>query len=150
MRTLFDRTTYEDIVRRVESLQPGAERHWGKMTAAQMLEHSARALEMAAGKTPSKQAFLGKAIGWIFRSNFVGEKPLAKNAPTGPDFVVTGIEPDFRRTQERLKTLLAEFYEIGEEGCDGHIHGFFGRMTGAEWGSTQYKHLDHHLRQFGV
>jgi hypothetical protein len=28
--------------------------------------------------------------------------------------------------------------------------GFFGRMSGAEWGVTQYKHLDHHLRQFGA
>ena len=89
-------------------------------------------------------------IGWIFRRDFVGEKPFGKNAPTGPDFVVIGIEPDFRSTQERLKTLLSEFHAIGEKGCEGNIHGFFGRMTGAEWGVTQYKHLDHHLRQFGA
>ena len=57
MKTLFDAATYEDIVRRVESIQPGSERHWGKMTAAQMLEHAARALEMAAGTKPGKQAF---------------------------------------------------------------------------------------------
>ena len=150
MKTLFDRTTYEEIVRRVDAIQPGAERHWGKMTAAQMLEHSARALEVASGKKPVKQAFLGKAMSWIFRSNFVGEKPFAKNSPTGPEFIVTGIDPDFRRTQERVKTLLGEFYAIGEKGCDGRIHGFFGRMTGAEWGITQYKHMDHHLRQFGA
>ena len=150
MKTLFDPATYEDIVRRVESIQPSSERHWGKMTAAQMLEHTARALEMAAGTKPGKQAFLGKMIGWIFRKDFVGEKPFGRNAPTGPDFIVTGIEPDFRRTQERVKTLLGEFHTLGEKGCDGNIHGFFGRMTGAEWGVTQYKHVDHHLRQFGA
>jgi hypothetical protein len=119
------------------------------MTAAQMLEHTARALEMAAGKKKSKQALLGKIIGWIFRKGFVGPRPFQRNAPTGPDFVVRG-EPDFGRTKERVKTLLREFHALGEQGCDGNIHGFFGRMTGAEWGVTQFKHMDHHLRQFGV
>ena len=149
MKTLFDPVSYEEIVRRVESIQPGSERQWGKMTVAQMLEHAARALEMAAGKRPRKQAFLGKLIGWKFRRDFVGEKPFARNGPTGPDFIVEG-EPDFRRTREKVKTLLSELYALGEKGCDGNIHGFFGRMTGAEWGVTQYKHVDHHLRQFGA
>ena len=150
MTSLFDPAAYADMLRRLDSLQPTAARQWGKMTAAQMLEHTARALEMAAGKKPVKQAFLGKIIGWIFRKDFVGDKPFGRNGPTGPDFVVTGIEPDFRRTQERLKTLLGEFHALGEKGCDGNIHGFFGKMTGAEWGVTQYKHVDHHLRQFGA
>ena len=150
MKTLFDPAAYEDIARRVESLQPGAERQWGKMTVAQALEHTARALEMAAGKKPSHQAFLGKMIGWIFRKDFVGDKPFGRNAPTGPEFVVLDREPDFHRTRDRVKTLLNEFHARGEKGCDGNVHGFFGKLTGAEWGVTQYKHLDHHLRQFGA
>ena len=150
MKTLFDPVAYEEIVRRVESIQPGSERQWGKMTVAQMLEHTARALEMAGGKKPHKQVFLGKLIGWIFRKDFVGDKPFGRNAPTGPDFVVSGTTPDFTHTKERLKALLGELHALGEKGCDGHIHGFFGKMTGAEWGVTQYKHLDHHLRQFGA
>ena len=149
MKTLFDPVAYEEIVRRVESIQPGSERQWGKMTVAQMLEHTARALEMAAGKRQRKQAFLGKLIGWKFRKDFVGEKPFGKNGPTGPDFIVEG-EPDFRSTREKVKTLLGELHALGERGCDGNIHGFFGKMTGAEWGVTQYKHMDHHLRQFGA
>ena len=131
MKTLFDFVAYEEIVRRVESLQPGSERQWGKMSVAQMLEHAARALEMAAGKKPRKQAFLGKLIGWKFRKDFVGEKPFPRNGPTGPDFVVEG-EPDFRRTREKVQTLLGELHALGETSCDGNIHGFFGRMTGAE------------------
>jgi hypothetical protein len=150
MKTIFDPVAYDEIARRVDSIQPGSQRQWGKMTAAQMLEHTARAVEMAAGKKPSKQALLGKTIGWIFRKDFVGEKPFGKNAPTAPDFVVTGTEPDFRHAKDRLKVLLGELHALGERGCEGNVHSFFGRMTGAEWGATQYKHLDHHLRQFGA
>lgn len=119
------------------------------MSAAQMLEHTARALEMATGRKRTKQALLGKLIGWIFRKDFVGPKPFRKNGPTGPDFIVTG-EPDFDRTKERVEALLGELHAGGEQGCDGTIHGFFGSMSGAEWGVTQYKHMDHHLRQFGA
>ena len=150
MKSLFEPAAYDEVVRRVDTIQPDSPRQWGKMTAGQMLEHTARALEVATGRKPSEQAFIGKMIGWMFWKNFVGEKPFGKNAPTGPEFIVTGMEPDFHRTQERLKTLLREFHALGEQGCDGHIHGFFGRMTGAEWGVTQYKHMDHHLRQFGA
>ena len=149
MKTLFDRATYEDVLRRVESLQPDSPRQWGKMSAAQMLEHNARCLEMAIGRNYQKQALLGKMIGWMFRGQFVGDKPFGKNGPTGPGFVVHG-EPDFLRTREKVNALLAELHALDEKGCDGKIHGFFGTMTGAEWGITQFKHMDHHLRQFGA
>ena len=33
---------------------------------------------------------------------------------------------------------------------DGNVHPFFGTLTGKQWGETQYKHVDHHFRQFGV
>ena len=36
------------------------------------------------------------------------------------------------------------------DGLDGNVHPFFGRLSGKQWGETQYKHVDHHLRQFGV
>ena len=149
MKTLFDRAAFEDVLRRVESLQPDSPRQWGKMSAAQMLEHNARALEMAIGRNYQKQALLGKMIGWMFRAEFVGDKPFGKNGPTAPDFVVKS-EPDFLRTRERVNALLTELHALGEKGCDGKIHIFFGRMTGAECGVTQFKHMDHHLRQFGA
>ena len=149
MTTLFDPVEYDDVVRRLELIGPASARQWGKMTASQMLEHVARALEMAVAKPPMKQAFIGKLIGWAFRSGFVGPKDFPKNSPTGPTLIIKD-EPDFARTKARMKTLLAEFHALGERGCEGHIHGFFGTLTGEEWGVTQRKHVDHHLRQFGA
>ena len=149
MKSLFDSKTFQGTVGRIEALQPSASRQWGKMTPSQMLEHSARALEMAVGKGPQKQVWFGKVIGWAVRKNFLGEKPFSKNGPTDPEFIVHD-EPDFNGAKRRLLGLMRDFQSKGELGCDGNVHGFFGRLSGAEWGVTQYKHLDHHLRQFGA
>jgi hypothetical protein len=149
MQTLFDSTTHQDVVRRVAALRPDSVRQWGKMSPAQMLEHTSRALEMALGTKPVSQVFLGKLISWTVRKQFLGEKPFSKNGPTGPWLIVKD-EPDFAAVQAKATRLLNEFHQLGERGCDGHVHGFFGKMTGAEWGVTQFKHFDHHLRQFGV
>ncbi len=149
MKTIFDKDSHDELEERLGKLTPTARRQWGKMTASQMMEHTARALDMASGKIPAKQRFLGKAIGWIFKKDFLGEKPFPKNSPTGPDFIVKD-DPDFEATRSRLKDAITEFHNLGESGTDGNVHGFFGPLTGKEWGVAQYKHIDHHLRQFGV
>lgn len=149
MSTLFDVTTHREIQRRLDGLRPDAPRQWGTMTPAQMMEHTARALEMAMGRRGSgRQLLLGKLLSRFFFKKFVGPAPFPKDAPTGTEFKITE-EPDFAATRRRLAGLLKEFHEEGPDACDGHVHGFFGALSGAQWGVTQYKHVDHHLRQFG-
>lgn len=150
MKTLFDTAALDEMKERLARLVPDSPRQWGKMSPSQAMEHTARVLEMATGDDqPIKQIFLGKALSWIFKNKFLGEEPFRKNAPTGPDYVVKD-EPEFDATRERLKELIAKFNSMGEAGLDGNVHPFFGRLTGKQWGETQYKHVDHHLRQFGV
>ena len=148
MKTLFDPETHSELLARLEQLTPTAERQWGKMSPAQMMEHTARAIEMATGDIPMKQHVIGKAIGWIFKGKFLGEQPFSKNSPTGPTMIVAD-EPDFEDTRARLKTLITDLHTREPAAVDGNVHGFFGPLTGDEWGITQYKHVDHHLRQFG-
>ncbi|MEO7660175.1 MAG: DUF1569 domain-containing protein [Pyrinomonadaceae bacterium] len=149
MKTIFATETHGELLGRLGKLTPDTERQWGKMLASQMMEHTARALDYATGRKPMKQMFLGKAIGWIFKGKFLGEEPFAKNAPTGPMLIIKD-EPDFEATRERLSELITAFHNLGESGTNGNIHGFFGKLTGKQWGETQYKHVDHHLRQFGL
>ena len=149
MKTVFDLETRGEVLERLDKLAPDSGADWGKMSAGQMMEHTARALEMATGRKPMPQALIGKAIGWIFKSGFLGEKPFPQNSPTGPTLIIKD-EPDFEATMTRLVELITEFHGLGESGTDGNIHGFFGPLTGKQWGETQYKHIDHHLRQFGV
>ena len=149
MKTIFDQNTRDELIERLAKLKPDTDREWGKMSASQMMEHTARTLEMATGQVPMKQAFIGKAIGWIFKSKFLGEQPFSKNSPAGPTLIIKD-EPHFDAARERLIGLTNHFHSLGESGTHGNIHGFFGPLTGKQWGETQYKHVDHHLRQFGV
>jgi Protein of unknown function (DUF1569) len=149
MKTVFDASTCDELLRRVDSIQAGSVRQWGKMSATQMLEHTARVLEMPTGHRPTNQALIGRLIAWIFKKNFLGEKPFGRNAPTGPQFIVKD-EPALVPTRERVKTLIRELHALGQKGCDGRVHAFFGPLTGAEWGVSQFKHIDHHLRQFSA
>lgn len=149
MKTIFDKDTHAELCERLGKLTPDAARQWGKMSPAQAMEHTARALEMANGDKPMKQLFMGKLLSWAFKKKFLGEEPFSKNAPTGPTMIVAD-EPDFEATRARLKELMTGFHELGPAKTDGNVHGFFGPLTGDEWGVTQFKHVDHHLRQFGV
>lgn len=45
---------------------------------------------------------------------------------------------------------LNKFHKNGPETCISHPHPFFGKLTSEQWGKGIYKHLDHHLKQFGV
>lgn len=149
MKTLFERTAHDELQERLGKLTAETQREWGKMSPAQMMEHTARALELGIGGAPVKQIFAGKLFSKFFMKEFLGEEPFKKNRPTGPDFIIKH-EPEFEPTKERLSALITKFHELGESGTDGNVHKFFGRLTGKQWGVTQYKHVDHHLRQFGV
>jgi len=149
MRSIFETGTHAELLDRLGKLNTNSERQWGKMTPSQMMEHTSRAMEMATGQVPMKHAFIGKAIGWMFKTKFLGEQPFSKNSPTGPTLIIKD-DPDFEAVRERLSGLISHLHSLGESGTDGNIHGFFGPLTGKQWGETQYKHVDHHLRQFGV
>src|ERR1044071_74298 len=112
MKTIFDTDTHSELHDRLGKLSPDAARKWGRMTPSQMMEHTARVLEMATSEDqPLKQVFLGKAIAWIFKGSFLGEKPFGKNAPTGPDYIIKD-DPDFDATRERLKDLITKFHSF--------------------------------------
>ena len=149
MKTIFDKDTHSELIDRLGRLTPETRNVWGKMSPSQMMEHSARVLDMATGRKPMKQVWIGKLISPFFKKQFLGEQPFKPNNPTGPDFKIKD-QPDFESTRERLTELINEFHNLGESGLDGNVHGFFGPLTGKQWGETQYKHLDHHFRQFGV
>jgi len=149
MRNLFDSADRQSILERLARLQPGATRQWGKMGAAQMLAHCSIALEAATGDKPRKQALIGKLLARFVKSSLLGERDFGKDSPTDPTFIVTG-DKDFEAERQRLTTLVDRFSELGPEKAAAQVHSFLGRLTGEEWAVMMYKHIDHHLRQFGA
>jgi hypothetical protein len=148
MHNLFTPADEQAILQRLEKLQPGAPRQWGKMNAAQMLTHCSRALEVATADLPLKQKLIGKVFAPFVRGSLLGEKPFPKNSPTDPAFVVAD-ERDFAKAKQHLAEVIDLFLRRGPAEAAKQVHSFLGRLTGEEWGIMMYKHVDHHLRQFG-
>ena len=151
MKNLFDATVANQVQARLRKLEPQSERRWGKMTAAQMLAHCSVSMQWAVGDVvPEKGPLLVRLMGRLVKPLvFRNEDPLRKNSPTAKSLVVTD-ERDLGKERERLSGLIDRFVAGGAAGCTKHPHSFFGKMTPEEWAILMYRHLDHHLRQFGV
>ncbi|WP_026853292.1 DUF1569 domain-containing protein [Geothrix fermentans] len=149
MNSLFIPADREALSHRLAALEPGAARQWGKMDPAQMLCHCAISMGDPLGERSAKQVFLGKLVTPFIRGAVFGGKPFRRNSPTDPTFVVSA-STDFEAERIRLATLIDRVVQRGAAKTEGLVHPFFGRLSGEEWGILIYKHLDHHLRQFGV
>jgi hypothetical protein len=149
MHSLFNPADRDALSGRFAALEPGTQRQWGRMDAAQMIRHCAIALEDALGNRPVKQVFLGRLVTPFIWSQVFGDKPFRRSAPTDPTYLVSG-SPDFDAELSRLATLIDRVVQRSAAKAEGLVHPFFGRLSGDQWGRLVYKHLDHHLRQFGV
>ena len=149
MRILFDPADRDSLLLRLSELQGNSPREWGKMNAPQMLTHCSIALETAVGDRPMKHKLIGKLLAPFVRASVFGEKLLSRNSPTDPTFVVRD-ERNFEAERQRLLILVDRFCKLGPVAAGKQIHNFFGKLSGEEWGQLQYKHLDHHFRQFGA
>jgi hypothetical protein len=150
MKNLFEAARVEEVKERIARLRPESERQWGKMNAAQAVAHCSAGLELALGDRIPPRSLLGRIIGRIVKPKVLGnDEPMRQNAPTVKGLVVQD-KRDLGTERERLCGLIDRFAAAGPEGCTTHPHSFFGRLTPEEWATLMYKHLDHHLRQFGV
>ncbi|MBV8206429.1 MAG: DUF1569 domain-containing protein [Acidobacteria bacterium] len=149
MHNLFEPAAAGEILERIERLQPASARQWGRMTPAQMMCHCSAALEVASGRRQAKRTLIGRLIGPRMRHLLTSEKPFPKDSPTAKEFKVMD-ECDFAREKQRLADCIRHFHAAGENGCTRAPHPFFGPITPLEWSTGMYKHMDHHLRQFGV
>ena len=150
MRNLFDVNMAEQLKARITHLEPNSQRLWGKMSPAQAMAHCAGALEWAVGDSLPPRAFLGRIVGRFVKPMLLGnDQPMRKGAPTTRNLVIAD-QRDLAIETQRVGGLVDRFCAAGPAGCTPHPHSFFGRMTPEEWAILMYKHLDHHLRQFGV
>jgi hypothetical protein len=83
------------------------------------------------------------------KKKLMADAPFKKNLPTAKSFLVKD-ERNFQAEKNKLLQLVDRFITQGESALTKEPHPFFGKLTTNEWDILQWKHLDHHLRQFGV
>jgi len=150
MKHLFDKAAVGEMKARVAKLRPDSQRQWGKMDVAQAMAHCAIGLESAMGDVRPPRAFIGRLLGGLIKNKAIHtEEPLRKNSPTMKELVVADARK-LEAEQKRVSELIDRFAAGGAKGCTTHPHAFFGSLTPEEWSILMYKHLDHHLRQFGA
>ncbi len=149
MKNLFNKDTYTEITNRINSLTSESQRQWGKMNVAQMLAHSKEAFKMPLSEVKIPRMFIGYLIGWAFKKKLYNDEPWKKNLPTAPNFIIKD-ERDFETEKNGLMELVNQFHSGGPEKVGLFPHPMFGTLNSEQWGKSMYKHLDHHLVQFGV
>ncbi len=149
MQSLFDNDTCHGIVERMNKLSPTSQAQWGKMNVAQMLAHCKEAFKVPLSDKPMPRMLLGRLLGWVFKSKLYSDQAWKKNLPTAPNFIIKD-ERDFNKEKQELMELVDTFYKKGASEVGKYPHPMFGSFTPAQWGQSMYKHLDHHLQQFGV
>lgn len=150
MKDIFSPEMNQEVVERIKKLTPDTTPLWGKMNVAQMLAHCSVVYEMIYDDIhPKPNAFKKFIIKLLAKEAVVGEKPYKKNSPTAPQFKVPA-NKDFEKEKERLIDYLNRTQELGRDHFDNKESHSFGPLTTEEWNNMFYKHIDHHLTQFGV
>lgn len=147
VENLFDPLVKQTIIARINKLTPQTKQQWGKMNVSQMLAHVQMPIRIAYGTHQPQGSFLLKLIGPLFKSKLWDDIPYKHSLPTDPTFVMTGTEKDFEKEKAALLDLIDRFSDttiIKER------HPVFGKLTKENWSKAMWKHLDHHLQQFGV
>jgi hypothetical protein len=147
VKDLFDPSVKQEIIERINKLSAQTQRQWGKMSVSQMLAHVQMPIRIAFGTHQPKGSFLLRLIGPLFKSKLWDEKPYKQGLPTDPTFVMTGIEKDFEKEKAELIDLVNNFNETN---IRSEKHPVFGKLNKHNWSKATWKHLDHHLKQFGV
>jgi len=148
MKTIFDKTTRDELISRIRTLNENSVSLWGKMNVCQMLSHCIICEEWISGvnKPAYKQEFIGFIFGKIaLKSILKDERPLRRNVPTSTAFKVKEKNGDVEAKKKNWIALIEAYENYSNP---SFIHDFFGKMTKEQVGILSYKHTDHHLRQF--
>ena len=150
MKSLFRQGDIQELIERINKITPETKPLWGKMNAAQLMAHCIGPLKMAHGEIKSKRGLMSLLFGKSSKKKYVtGNAVFPKNLPTDPNFIFPN-HLQFEAEKKKLIDKLQEFNAKGPDGIANKMHSFFGPMIAEEWDVLQYKHLDHHLKQFGV
>jgi hypothetical protein len=148
---VYNSSDCEAIIARINQLQSDSQPLWGKMSVAQMLAHCNVTYSYTfTPENHEKPNFLVKFLLKTFvKPMVVNDKPYPKSSKTAKDFIIKE-DKNFEQEKQKLLEHILNTQSLGEAFFEGKENFSFGTMTAKEWNNLFYKHLDHHLKQFGV
>jgi len=148
-RSLRDPAGRQAILDRLATLTPEHPRGWGRMDPSSLLPHLATGLRMALGEQKLEGLPPGRLRGAVWRYLAIHRLPWPEGKIQSPPGAFNTPSVGWDRDREILVDLIQRFATAPPDRL-GVIHPTFGRMRPHDWDVLQYRHLDHHLRQFGV
>jgi len=152
MKTLANAADREEILRRFETLQPTSPHRWGSMSAHQMICHLTDVFRSSMGEkpvSPAPRIIPRPPLRWLA---LWLPFPWPHGFPARPEWdqKIAGTPPtDFDHDRRELLRIFARF-TAQPQTFAWNEHAIFGPMTHAQWQRLGYRHMDHHLRQFGA
>jgi hypothetical protein len=146
MKTVWDPAVRKELLARFARLAPDQKPLWGKMNAAQMIAHCTDPMRAAMGEMKVAEKWTPMRFR-LLRYLVIYKLPWPKGAPTAPEFIHEGAE-NFESNRNRLAQVLERF--AAHQGKPFRDHAAFGTLTEKDWGCLTWRHLHHHLTQFGV
>ena len=150
MKNIFEKNISNEVIERINRLTPESKPQWGKMSADQMLAHCNVTYEFVFDNKHKKPSgFMKWMLKTFVKNAVVSEKPYKKNGRTAPEFLIKD-EKNYETEKNRLIAYITKTQELGDNYFENKESHSFGKLTKTEWSNMFYKHLDHHLNQFGV
>ncbi len=150
MKNIFIPEVTNEVIARIHTLSPESKAAWGKMSIDKMLAHCNVAYELVyEDKHPKPNVLMKFIIKLVAKDLVVNEKPYKKSAMTSPAFLIKD-ERNFEKEKIRLIDYIKKTQQLGESYFDKKESHSFGVLTKNEWNNMFYKHLDHHITQFGA
>lgn len=151
---IFDRSVTDELIARIDRIAADTDPKWGVMNAAQMMAHCSKVYDTLYDaeyqrKNPPHTGGMRFLLRLLVKPMVVGPKPYKPSSRTAPSYVVADTR-EHRQERNKLVAYLDRVQTLGASHFEGKMSYSFGPLTAAEWNVLFYKHLDHHLRQFGV
>jgi hypothetical protein len=149
MKSMWEGDAPRHMRERVARLTPERAGAWGRMTAPQMVCHLADSLKMALGELPVAPKNVPIRFPPL-KQFIIYYAPFPKNVPTAPELLARPPR-EWRTDVGDLQALVDRFAARGRDlQAAWPAHPAFGRLSRRAWGVLVYRHMDHHLRQFGA
>ncbi|HWW60677.1 MAG TPA: DUF1569 domain-containing protein [Thermoanaerobaculia bacterium] len=149
MKNLWQPSVRDEMLARMARLTPEARPRWGRMSCGEMLAHVLEGMRMGSGELPARErkTFMRR---WPLNELLVQFVPFPRGAKAPREIVTSGRTVDWNGTVDALRDSVVAFETRNAKTFAWPVHPVFGRLSGSSWGRLAYKHMDHHLRQFGV